>query len=87
MEADDASVESALLVAPALRRVAGVYKWIKAKRAATGNACYLPNRRGEAAMYDRLYSIQRGRKNFHMGVDHLRLLAFCPDMLGEQAAK
>ena len=35
----------------------------------------------ELVMYDRLYGTQRGRKS------HLRLLAFCPDMLGEQAAK
>ena len=87
LEADDASVESALLAAPALHRVAGVYKWIKAKRSATGNACYLPTRRGEAGMYSRLYKIQHEQHHFQMEVDHLRLLAFCPDMLGEQTAK
>ena len=38
-------------------------------------------------MYDRLYRIQTESHDFRMGVAHLRLFAFCPDMLGEQAAR
>ena len=80
-------MESSLLADTSLKRVTAVYRWIKTKRSETGDVFYMPHRREEPLMYSRLYKIQNEQGNFRMGVPHLRLFAFSPDMLGERAAR